>query len=782
MWHTPSTIFSRRHALRIAGLIALCVAITTTLFFSASLHAAPGINQTLSFSGRLMNSAGGIVADGHYNIQFKIYQDGAGTAAGNPGGTLKWTETYINNGGTNGVEVKNGYFSVNLGSSNPFGSSVDWNQDTLWLSMNVAGSSTSCTTYGTAPCTADGEMLPMKRMTSVPFAMNAGRVGGLTAAQLIQNTTSVQSGANIAIQSAGDASITAFIQGRTNQSSTTLLIQQGSAQTGKAIDIQGSNGASIFNIDQDGDMNHAGDAHIGGSLALGTTNSPERPLDIAVNDSSINTLPVRITQQGSGDVGIEMSATGTSKYSVGIDATDGAFKISNSTGGGATTTFGDTNINSNDITSTYQRVLANKYTAAQSGTIQSMSVYTSAVDTSCPNIQLGVYADNGSGTAPGTLIGASSLTPASVGWNTVSMTSTINISNGTTYWLGVYTACAHYLKYHPSIGTRASKDGVSPSLPNSFTPDFVLVGQVSLYATIDTGGSGSVDSFASDGTLFSLGPDGNATFKTSEDSDSAFQVQNSAGSDVLSVNTDDAAGAPNIQIGDGSDSGTPTLLTVDKASSAPTVTDENALLGSMYYDTTLGKVQCYEDDGWGACGAPPDNFVTISPEYTNAVMNGNDVGTITSDLCSDALNVNDGSSGQPTVCGTNETYNFYKWTSGEASGQTRSIYVTYQLPSTFKQFVAGSTSLMGRTDGANSSVTYQVYKDHAGSALASCGSAVSVSTGSQTTWQEGTATGSADPSTCGFAAGDSILVRINLTSHGNANAYVSTLGFTFSNN
>ena len=95
-------------------------------------------------------------------MQFKIYQDGTGTAAGNPGGSLKWTETYVNNDGTAGIEVKNGYFSVNLGSKTAFGSSVDWNQDTLWLSMNIAGSATNCTSFNSGACIADGEMLPMK--------------------------------------------------------------------------------------------------------------------------------------------------------------------------------------------------------------------------------------------------------------------------------------------------------------------------------------------------------------------------------------------------------------------------------------------------------------------------------------------------------------------------------------------------------------------------------------------------------------------------------------------
>ena len=170
VWCHLPTIFKRRLALRTAGLLTLCVALITTLVFANVSHASTGVNQTLSFQGRLLSSSGAVVPDGHYNIQFKIYQDGDGTTAGDTGGTLKWTESYVNDGGTSGVEVKDGFFSVNLGSLNAFGTQVDWNQDTLWLSMNIAGSSTSCTTFGGSGCTADGEMLPMKRITSTPYA------------------------------------------------------------------------------------------------------------------------------------------------------------------------------------------------------------------------------------------------------------------------------------------------------------------------------------------------------------------------------------------------------------------------------------------------------------------------------------------------------------------------------------------------------------------------------------------------------------------------------------
>lgn len=238
---------------------------------------------------------------------------------------------------------------------------------------------------------------------------------------------------------------------------------------------------------------------------------------------------------------------------------------------------------------------------------------------------------------------------------------------------------------------------------------------------------------------------------------------------------------PNVQIGGGVNGGPVTLLTLDRAASAPIATDNDALLGSMYYDTSLGKLQCYEADGWGACGSSPDNVVTISPEYNNAVLHGTGVGTMTSDLCSDTLNINDGSSGQATICGQNETYNFYKWTSPQASAQTYSIYVTYQLPNTFKTFASGETSVMGRTDSSNASVQYQIYRNDPSAGLVSCGAAVVVSSGVKSAWQIGVASGAADPSTCGFAPGNSIVFKIDMTTSLNANSYVSNLNFIFSN-
>jgi hypothetical protein len=227
-----------------------------------------------------------------------------------------------------------------------------------------------------------------------------------------------------------------------------------------------------------------------------------------------------------------------------------------------------------------------------------------------------------------------------------------------------------------------------------------------------------------------------------------------------------------------------TLLTLDTYAAAPFTGSNLSLAGSMYFNTTSDKIQCYDGSNWGACGAAPNNVITISPEYNNAVMHGTGIGIMTSDLCSNTLAINDGSAGQPTVCSGTQTYNYYQWTSPQATSQTYSIYVTYQLPSTFKAFVAGSTSIVGRTTASNSTVQYEVYKNTgSGGALTQCGSTVTVAN-NNTTWTTGTASGTSDPSNCGgvtFTGGDSIVFKIDMIASNNADAYVSNLNFQFSN-
>ncbi|MCB9823025.1 hypothetical protein H6800_02015 [Candidatus Nomurabacteria bacterium] len=172
---------------RVAGFFVLLILLASSfasfLIFSPA-HAATGINEKFNFQGRLLDSTGGVVPDGSYNMRFKLYQDGDGVLGGGDE-TLKWTETRQNSA-SQGVTVKNGYFSVYLGSVTAFGSSVDWNQDTLWLSIDIGGTST-----GGSP-TYDGEMSPFKSLGASPFALNTKYLGGLSSTNFLQIAQGVQ--------------------------------------------------------------------------------------------------------------------------------------------------------------------------------------------------------------------------------------------------------------------------------------------------------------------------------------------------------------------------------------------------------------------------------------------------------------------------------------------------------------------------------------------------------------------------------------------------------------
>jgi hypothetical protein len=246
--------------------------------------------------------------------------------------------------------------------------------------------------------------------------------------------------------------------------------------------------------------------------------------------------------------------------------------------------------------------------------------------------------------------------------------------------------------------------------------------------------------------------------------------------DALSVtlNTNTAS---NVQVGGGNKGGPATLFTLDRSNGAPIADNNDAYLGSMYYDISSGRIQCYEADGWGACGAAPDNIVNLNPEYPGAVLNGSGVGTMTADFCSNdtALSVN------TSLCSTGQAKNFYKWTSPQPTQQTYSVIVSYQLPATFKGFSSDDTvQLVARADSTtNAAVTYEMFKSD-GSTVTKCGTGETTVVTSANAWQSVGINGN-EATGCSFStssAGNFIIFKLNLKANSNANAYVSTLSFT----
>ena len=78
--------------------------LSLSLLLSATAASRADISPTLNYQGRLTDASGNPVADGNYDLTFRIYDDPTG-------GTLQWAS----GGSAVSVPVANGLFSVVLG-------------------------------------------------------------------------------------------------------------------------------------------------------------------------------------------------------------------------------------------------------------------------------------------------------------------------------------------------------------------------------------------------------------------------------------------------------------------------------------------------------------------------------------------------------------------------------------------------------------------------------------------------------------------------------------------
>ena len=269
----------------LAYIAIIGITLSVAIFTTTITRAAPGINQQMNFQGRLLNAQGAVVPDGRYNIQFKIYQDGDGLTAGNttgtPAGILKWTESHLN-ASSQGVIVKNGYMSVQLGSVTPFGTAIDWNQDVLWLSMNIASTNATCTPF--ASCTPDGEMTPMKRLSAAPFAINSSQLGGMTSAQFLQFAQGVQ----------------------TDASTNTSSIHINKTGTGNFLSLQASS-VEAFTLANNGDIAFGANDNHTISVVTASEDSDGKALAVSAGSGGIgagNTRGGSLSLQGGAGGGV----------------------------------------------------------------------------------------------------------------------------------------------------------------------------------------------------------------------------------------------------------------------------------------------------------------------------------------------------------------------------------------------------------------------------------------------------------------------------------------------
>jgi hypothetical protein len=344
------------------GLFLILGGVFCALLLPTSANAVAGTNQQLNFEGKVVKSDGTNLADGTYNMEFKVYQDG--TSAG-VGSSLKWTEDYVVAGSTGmpvtgGVTVSGGTFQVNLGSicalsggtcGSKTNTGIDFNQQTLWLSFQV-GNATSCTvaagvtSFNTA-CGGDGEMTPYIRLTAVPQALNSLTVGGLTSGQLVQLAPSGQQTGVVNVS--GNITSGGIIQGNTIDAATAStalavgttnanainLNQNTALATGKTLTVSATGSISTPTITSTGALSiqsggatalSLDSASAGGSVVLGTnastltigTGTAAETVNIGIS-SGVDTI--NIGTAAGNDIANLLTGSGSATLNIGSSTT-----------------------------------------------------------------------------------------------------------------------------------------------------------------------------------------------------------------------------------------------------------------------------------------------------------------------------------------------------------------------------------------------------------------------------------------------------------------------------
>lgn len=144
----------------------MTIVLVTAFLVHAALAEVP---QMINYQGRLTDNTGAPVADGPYQVKFKIY----GSAAGFD--SLWWS-------GFQTVQVANGLFDYKLGSMAPLPNDLFSTDTTRYLGITVG---------------ADPEITPRSRLLTVPYAFNAKNGGGWTDDGTVVRLTNSDDNVNI---------------------------------------------------------------------------------------------------------------------------------------------------------------------------------------------------------------------------------------------------------------------------------------------------------------------------------------------------------------------------------------------------------------------------------------------------------------------------------------------------------------------------------------------------------------------------------------------------------
>jgi len=213
------TILTRATYIIVVGLAVLVFAI---LLWPADKTEA-AVHKYINYQGKLLDSSEIQVSDGSYRIKFTIYDQAVG-------GANLWFDNYD-------VDIKNGLFSVLLGSSST-AINLDFEEkDGYWLGVEVEG---------------DGEMTPRKEIGAVAYAFNSDLLDGLDTTTIGATASAVP-----AFNSFGNLTITGDPQGGAVTQGSVYINPAAPGANETLLGIA-NNGSQRLLLDAEGDLTLAG--------------------------------------------------------------------------------------------------------------------------------------------------------------------------------------------------------------------------------------------------------------------------------------------------------------------------------------------------------------------------------------------------------------------------------------------------------------------------------------------------------------------------------------------
>ena len=296
-------------AVKLTGLFVIVLTVAIGVFSSYETpKAQAAASNYLNFQARLLTNTGGLVADGNYNIEFKLY-DASGSSGSSQGSCsgdahCLWTETRT---GGNQVRVVNGYFSVNLGSVTGFGSTINWDQQ-MWLTMNIGGT-------GGSP-SWDGEMSPRIQLTALPLAFYANHLAsGTGSSRGTLNFASFGQATDITLPDPGAGTATVCYQ---NASACGFA-----TGSGAAVILQGTTPGS----QQTGNFNISGTGIAGTSLQTALLDAATASSILSIGTT--NASAINLNQNTAVASNKSFTANGSALFKDATNSTT-AFQIQNS--------------------------------------------------------------------------------------------------------------------------------------------------------------------------------------------------------------------------------------------------------------------------------------------------------------------------------------------------------------------------------------------------------------------------------------------------------------------